>query len=333
MNVNRTWTLLIVAVAVIGGVYAITVWQRSRETRRLLDDLRSPDHAVAAEAMTSLRDRVRAVREQLMEMATPGQGPARWRSLTLLGEAGDAASRDALMAALQADDPAVQAAAATALAQRNVRGAADRIAMLASAEEAPMSVRVAAVRALQHLRTGTHLAEMSRLATDRPPPPPPEPEEGEEEAEPAEAGEVVEEWSDETVELRIEAVRAVAILGASAKADASGGRSPALNAADILAEASSPREHDDEVRQAACYALIDLAQMQMDDEVEASAIHALLRAAGDEVGDVRIAAIHGLKLIPTPAEQAEAVDRALEDALGDDHYWVRVAAGEEPIGG
>ena len=356
MNVNRrTWTLLIVAVAVIGGVYAITVWQRARETERLMGELRSPDHAVAAQAMISLRERVSSVEEQLIEIAQAEGAPARWRAVELLAQARDAESRDVLQNALQASDPVVRAAAARSLGERGVRGAADRIALLASAEEEPMQVRLAAVRALQALRTPTHLAELSRLATDRPAPPP-EPEEEPAEAtdvapaeesadaaeaaeEPAEAAEEAaeeepaEEWSDETVDLRIEAVRAVAVLGGRAREAGAAGEDPAIEAADVLTEASSPEEHDAQVRQAACYAFTDLAQMQMTDQMRARAVEALLAAADDEIGDVRIAAIHGLKVVEAPMEMRDAVQQALEDALNDDHYWVRVAAGEEPIGG
>ncbi|MBD3293595.1 MAG: hypothetical protein GF393_11780, partial [Armatimonadia bacterium] len=178
MNVNRrTWTLLIVAVAVIGGVYAITLWQRARETRRLLDELQSPDHAVATQAMTSLRERVGSVEEQLVTFAQQEGRPARWRAIELLTHAGGDASREAMMQGLSASESTVRAAAARALAERGVRAAADRIAMLAAAEDEPMEVRLASIRALQVFETGTHLAEIAELATDRPPPPPEEPEE------------------------------------------------------------------------------------------------------------------------------------------------------------
>ncbi len=324
MNVNRrTWTLLIVAVAIISGVYSITLWQRARETQRLMEDLQSPDHATAAQAMTSLRERVSAIDDRLIGMARQEGADVRWRAVELLAQADDDASRDVLMDALQAADPVVRAAAARALAERGVRGSADRIALLATAEEESMQVRLAAVRALQRLRTSTHLAEMSQLATDRPPPPP---EDEPEEDEPAEDLEEVEEWSDDTVDLRIEAVRAIAVLGAR------DGQS-ALDAASILVEASSPAEHDSNVRKAACYALTDLAQLEMSDAVRAEVVQALLAAATDEIGSVRVAAVHGLTLVRPTAELRAEVRQTMEDALNDEHYWVRVAAGEEPIGG
>lgn len=364
MNVNRrTWTLLIVAVAVIGGVYAITLWQRARETTRLLEELQVADHAVAAQAMTALRDRVGSVEEQLLQFAQQQGAPVRWRAIELLAHADGDASREAMIQALNASEPAVQAAAAQALAERGIIGAADQVAMLATNEEQPMQVRLAAVRALQVFETGTHLAEMSRLATDRGDPPPEEPEETEEEAaeagqSPEEAGtdaetdadaeaeetatgaeepaeEEEEEWSDDTADLRVEAVRAVAVLGA-ARARAGAGTDAEqrpMQAIAVLVEASSPEEHSDDVRQAACYALADLARLAPTDEVRTRAIEALLAASDDEVGDVRIAAIHGLTTLPIPTDLAEAVNAAMEDALEDEHYWVRVAAGEEPIGG
>ncbi len=101
----------------------------------------------------------------------------------------------------------------------------------------------------------------------------------------------------------------------------------------MLAEACSPEEHNDEVRQAACYAIADLATRVTDEEVRGIAADALLKAATDEIGDVRIAAVHSLEVIPVPADRRETVDSALANAINDEHYWVRVAAGEEPIGG
>jgi HEAT repeat protein len=371
MNVNRrTWTLLIVAVAVIGGVYAITLWQRARETRRLLDELQVPDHAVAAQATTSLRERVPSVREQLVDLAEQEGSPARWRAVKLLGLASGDASRDVLMGALEASDPIVRAAAAGALAERGVRGAADRVAMLATSTQEPMQVRLAAVRALRQFRTSTHVAEMAELATDRGDPPPPEESEEEEAAEeepaddeategvatedeaadepteePAETEEAeaeetaatseeeAEEWSDETEQLRIEAVRTIAVLGASGGEHEGAGTSPTARAAEVLAEACSTVEHSDEVRQAACYAWVDLAQMQMGEEILADAVEALIGAADDEIGDVRVAAVQGLSTLEPPTDLRDDVEQVMEDALNDDHYWVRVAAGEEPISG
>gem|GEM_PF-4554407 len=349
---RRTWTLLIVAVAVIGGVYAITVWQRTRETRRLLEEYRSADHAIAAQAMTTLRERVPSVREELMKDVSESAGPARWRAVELLAEVHDAASRDLLITALQDADPEVRAAAVSSLGKRRVAGAADRIALLAQSDEEPMEVRLAAVRSLRMLGTVTHLAELSEIATNRPPPKPEEPAEPAPEAEEAEAEEAEAEeaeaeepaapeppaepeepWSDDTIELRIEAVRAVATLGAEGAAKGAAQGDPALEAASVLAEACSPEEHNDEVRQAACYAIADLATRVTDEEVRGIAADALLKAATDEIGDVRIAAVHSLEVIPVPADRRETVDSALANAINDEHYWVRVAAGEEPIGG
>jgi len=292
--------------------------------------------------MTSLRDRVPSVRKHLMQDAAQSTGPMRWRAIELLAEVKDADSREVLMNALQDAAPTVRASAAMSLGKRGVRGSADRIAILAASGEEPIEVRLAAIRALDMLGTATHLAEISRIATDRPPPPPEEPEEpeaaedaeAEAEAEVEAPAEPEELWSDDTAELRVEAVRTIATLGAGARPEgAATGTSPAIEAVNVLTEACSPEEHNDEVRQAACYALTDLAELTTDEEVRTLAIDALLDAAADEIGDVRIAAIHGLGLVTVPASRSDAVAKTMAEALNDQHYWVRVAAGEEPIGG
>ncbi len=53
MKVNRrTAMLLIIVLVVIVGVYAITQWQRARETGNLLEALKSTDHSEATKAAT-----------------------------------------------------------------------------------------------------------------------------------------------------------------------------------------------------------------------------------------------------------------------------------------
>jgi|LSQX01.1.fsa_nt_gb HEAT repeat protein len=317
MRVNRrTLTLLIVAVVVIGGVYAVTLWQRSQETRRLVADLQSPDHAVAASAMMTLRDRVPAISDELVEFLGSAQGPVRWRSAVLLGEAGDRVSRDALIAALRDEHATVRAQAALSLAKRQIPAAADTIALIASADEEPIELRIAALRALRSLRTGTHFGEVAGLLKDRPATP-----------KPAEGEEGAEEWTDETAALRAEAARTAAVLGAAARG-ADEEQQPAVEAAAALAEAATPIEPDDDVRQAAAYALADLAILSPLPDVRARVTEALLIAADDEIGDVRVAAIYGLRLVEHPREMADRVAATIQEAASDDHYWVRQAAQE-----
>jgi HEAT repeat protein len=73
--------------------------------------------------------------------------------------------------------------------------------------------------------------------------------------------------------------------------------------------------------------------MQMGEEILADAVEALIGAADDEIGDVRVAAVQGLSTLEPPADLRDDVEQVMQDALNDDHYWVRVAAGEEPISG
>ena len=321
MNVNRrTVTLLIVAIAVIGGVYAITWWQRDRETGRLLTEMQSTDHRIASEAITPLADRVPSVRASLIGLMQHDDSDVRWRSALILGEARDSLSRDALMVALSDEVPTVRAQAALALGKRNVRAAADRIALMAASDEEELEVRTAAVQALRMLRTSTHLLEVVEIAGDRPPPPP---EEDDEDAE---------EYVDETALLRQEAVYAVAALYARSPA-ANGDLVPADNAISVLVASTDPStEPNADVRRAACYALGDLAGNVREEEIHRSAVGALLSAMNDEVGDVRIAAGHTLQLVPVPANMRQSVNRAMEAAANDDHYWVRRAA-ERAVGG
>jgi HEAT repeat protein len=322
MNVNRrTVTLLVVAVVVVGGVYAITWWQRSRETRRLLEEVESSDHGIATEAMITLRERVPSVQAELLGLMDHTDANVRWRAALLLAESDDARSRERLDQALTDDAASVRAEAALALGKRGVRGSADRIALLAAGDTEPVAVRTAAMRALQMLRTGTHLAEAIAVASDRPPPPPPEDDEA------------FEDYVDETAPLRLQAVRTAAVLGATIGSGPEAEGSRAKRAVEMLIEsADAEEEPNDEVRQAACYALGDLALLVGDEEVQREAVHGLIAGLEDEVGDVRIAAAHSLRLAPVPKTMRESVRMAMRDLANDDHYWVREIA-EEAVAG
>jgi len=65
------------------------------------------------------------------------------------------------------------------------------------------------------------------------------------------------------------------------------------------------------------------------EEGTASALDALIQAAGDEVGDVRVAAINSLLRVPWPHEDSDRVEQALTQAQSDPHYWVRYAVAPE----
>ncbi|MEA3400669.1 MAG: HEAT repeat domain-containing protein [Armatimonadota bacterium] len=347
MTVNRrTVTLIIIVVIVVGGVYGITLWQRARETQQMLSDLMSRDHGVATKAMTGLRDRTGAVSDNLISYLDRGHDDVRWRAAMLLGAVNTRASREALIDALRDPSPDVRLNAALSLGHLGATKTAARIAMLAADAGEPVAVRTAAVRALELLRAGEQMATVVEILEDRPPVPEPE-EETEEEAETegtAEAEEPAEEEEeeepvDETAPLREEAARALARIAPVAPAAAgeegsASEASPILRAADILRDSVDPEvEPSDVVRQAACYALSDLAEATADDEVQARAVKALIFALDDEIGDVRIAAAHALRLLRPPTELAERVGDAFDRAVNDSHYWVRHAARKAVEGG
>jgi HEAT repeat protein len=324
MNVNRrTLMLLIIFVAVIGGVYAITLWQRGRETARLLTEVQSTNHGTATEAIVSLRERVPSVRPELINLMRHADPDVRWRAALLLGETTDRESRDALLAALTDEAPTVRTQATLALGKREVRTSADRIALIAATEWEDLAVRVAALQALRMLRAGEYLDQAMAIAGDRPPPPPPpaESEDAEEEE--------VEEYTDDTALLRAEAVHAVATL-AAAHPDAAR-RADGIEM--LVASTNAAEEPNADVRRAACYAIGDLAAGVRSDELQRSAVNALIAAMDDELGDVRIAATHTLRIMSTPAEMRDSVRRAMNSALNDDHYWVRQVAEEAVSGG
>jgi len=355
MHVNRrTVILILVVVAVIAGVYAITWWQRSRETQRLLTDLRMADHGVATRAMTGLRDRAPAIRKELLEMLRSGNDHVRWRAAVLLSEADGPAVREALTAALADPVADVRLNAALSLGRLNARSAAGAIARLAGDEAEEVIVRTAALRALRMLRAHQYLDEVRELVADRPEPAPEAAVTESETAATEEAGAEEEETeeapADPTAPVRQAAVRALPVLAAAAWVRGGGRVSaaaeqagegqqtvdPALPAAQLLIESTrAENEPNADVRQAACYALGDLATLVPDPTVDERVARALAGALEeDESSDVRIAAAHVLGVMDAPPDAIPVIRRALEDvAMFDDHYWVRQAALEATNGG
>lgn len=324
MNVNRrTALLLVIVLAVIVGVYAITQWQRSRETGNLLEALKSTDHSEATKAMTALRDRGGSIQDQLIANMSGGDGELRWRSAALLGSINSPAARDALKAALKDSYDDVRMNAALALGKLGEERAAEALSVMAvNADETP-AVRTAAVRALALLRSGPHLPEMAQLAADRPPV--------------YAEGEAPEEVPvDETVELRQAAIIGVAALGAVAADEVAsrvgaGGASAAAAAMQTLADSASPDlEPNAEVRAVACTSVADLARAAATEDVTASGLRCLIGSLADKDDVVRIAAAHALELITPPKEMQEQVANALKQCAGDSQYWVREAvSGDE----
>jgi len=325
MNVNRrTALLLVIVLVVIVGVYAITQWQRTRETGNLLAALKSTDHSEATKAMTALRDRGGSIQEQLIANMSGADDQLRWRSAILLGSIHSTAARDALEAALNDPYDDVRMNSALALGKLGEGRAAEKLSLMAvNADESP-AVRTAAVRALALLRSGPHLPELAELTADRPPVY-------------AEGEEPEEIPVDETLALRQAAIIGVGVLGTVASDEVTSrvgtgaSASAAAAAMQVLVDSASARlEPNDEARAVACAAVADLARAPTtDDEVTNQGINCLISALADEADVVRIAAAHALGLIAPPASMQDQVARALEQCASDSQYWVREAVSDD----
>lgn len=365
MSVNRrTITLIVVVVAVSAGIYAITWWQRSRETQRLLKDLQDRDHAVATEAIEGLCARAPAIRDELLTLLAGGDDLTRWRAAELLGFAGGPGVRAALTAALDDSYPDVRLNAALSLGRLKAREAAGRIAMMAQAPDEELPVRIAAVNALRLLGAEDQLDALMALVEARPAPLPAEEKVAEEPAPaaatptapvapPPAAAEPPVPPPDDTWLLRVAAVQTVGILAPAAQmrwmpeapevpaedrtdtAPELEPAGPAARAMTVLTAAVDPeQEPNANVRQAACYALGDLlGLLAPDDKTSSATIQVLVGAMRDEASEVRIAAAHTLNIIPVSPADLPVVQDALAEALNDDHYWVRQAAMEATQGG
>ncbi len=311
--------LLIIVLVVIVGVYAITQWQRTRETGNLLEALKSTDHSEATKAMTALRDRGGSIQDQLIANMSGADDQLRWRSAVLLGSIHSDAARDALEAGLKDPYDDVRMNSALGLGKLGEGRAAESLSVMAVNPDESPSVRTAAVRALALLRSGPHLPELAQLAADRPPVYP--------------EGEEPEEMPvDETIGLRQAAIVAIGILGAVADDEVasrvgSGGGTAATAAMQVLADSASPGEEPNaEVRAVACTSMADLSRAAtIDDAVTSQGLRNLIDSLSDEADVVRIAAAHALSLTTPPVDMQDQVARALEQCAGDSQYWVREA--------
>ncbi len=323
MNVNRrTALLLVIVLVVIVGVYAITQWQRTRETGNLLEALKSTDHSEATKAMTALRDRGGSIEEQLIANMSSQDDQLRWRSATLLGSIHTTAARDALETGLKDSYADVRMNSALGLGKLGEGRAAEKLSAIAVNNDESPAVRTAAVRALALLRSGPNLPELAQLAADRPPVY-------------AEGEEPEEVPADETVLLRQAAIIGVSVLGGVASDDVAsrvgrGGVSAAATAMKVLTDSASPAlEPNAEVRALACTSVADLAGAATSDDVTTSGIRCLIAALDDDADVVRIAAAHALGLVTPPSEMQDQVARAMEQCGGDSQYWVRAAVTDD----
>lgn len=168
MNVNRrTKTVLAIIIVIVIAVFAITRWQRSVATKRLLDELPGDDYAKVMDAMTQLHERGSAVTPALLAHLASPRPAARWRAATLLGEVGTRHAWDPLIRALTDDSPDVRAAAALALGKLRAAPAVSDLERLATDAEADLGARIAAAQALGLIGQRDAAGALRRVLSDR----------------------------------------------------------------------------------------------------------------------------------------------------------------------
>jgi len=292
---RRSVVITLIVIVVAMGGYSLTYWQQLRKSRQWLEEMAGENDKQAAAAMEQLASRGVRLYEPLVELARSSKPEVRWRSAVMLGQLGQPKAAEVLTPMLDAPEATVRAAAAEALGHLYVEDAVGKLGQLVASDQEKLEVRISAARALALVPDKVSVPQLVKALNYQ-----------------LDGGE---EATDDSGQLRVEAAQA---LGAVA----TDGAIQAL--ADRLTEA---REPDASVRMAIAYALGDAMTISGSAEEEASVVlDVLVRAAGDEVGDVRVAAIDSLRRISWPDEQDERVEQVLVEAQADPHYWVRQAA-------
>lgn len=295
---RRSVVVTLIVILVAAGGYSLTYWQQLRKSRQWLEEMSGKDDKQAAAAMERLASRGVRLYQPLVELAQSPKPEVRWRSAVMLGQLGQPNAAEVLMPMLDAPEATVRAAAAEALGHLYVEDAAGKLGQLVASNQEKLEVRISAARSLALVPDEASAPQLAKALNYQ-----------------LDGGDEV---TDDSWQLRVEAARA---LGAVA----TDGAIQAL--ADRLTEA---RESDAPVRRAIAYALGDAVAISGSAEEGTSvALDALVHAAGDEVGDVRLAAIDSLRRISWPSEQSERVEQVLAEAQADPHYWVRQAVAAE----
>ncbi len=295
---RRTTLVTIIIVLVAAGGYFLTSAQQLRRTTEWLEQMSAVDDNKAAKAMEQLVAQGRNVYPSVAKHAQNIDAHVRRRGAVVLGQLGQPRAAEVLMPMLDDSAPAVRAAAAAALGQLGTDDSASKLAQLVASDTEELAVRISAARALVSLAEPTAVSQLAQALAYRPV--------------------VGEDQQDNSWLLRAEAARA---LGATATPEA-------IRA--LSDELTGDVEADGRVRTAMAYALGDgMTKTGSPEEGTAPALGALLQAAGDEVGDVRVAAVNSLLRISWSREDSDRVEQALTQAQSDPHYWVRYAVAPE----
>ena len=295
---QRTTLITIIIVLVAAGGYFLTYVQQLRRTTEWLEQMSRVDDKKAAKAMEQLVAQGSSIYPRVAEHAQNVDAHVRRRGAVVLGQLGQPRAAEVLVPMLDDSEPAVRAAAAEALGRLGANDSASKLAQLVASDSQELAVRISAARALVSLAEQTAVSQLAQAIGYRPV--------------------VDEDQQDDSWLLRVEAAGA---LGATATPEA-------IRA--LSDELTGDVEADGRVRTAMAYALGDaMTKTGSPEEGTAPALDALIQAAGDDVGDVRIAAVNSLLRVAWAHEDSDRVEQALTQAQSDPHYWVRYAVAAE----
>ncbi len=290
--------IIIILVLVAAGGYFLSYAQRLRRTTEWLEQMSGVDDREAAKAVEQLVAQGSSTYLRVAEHAQNMDVHVRRRAAVVLGLLGQPEAVEVLMPMLDDLEPEVRAAAAEALGQLGAGESASKLAQLVASDTEELAVRISAARGLASLVEKTTVPQLDQALVYRPV--------------------LSEDEQDNSWLLRIEAAQALGAIGTAEAIQALSG------------QLTGDAEPNARVRTAIAYALGDaLTETGSLEEGTASALDALIQAAGDEVGDVRIAAINSLLRVSWPDEDADRVEQILEQAQTDPHYWVRYAVAPE----
>ena len=334
MSRKRTVAVLILAILAL-GIWALTNYQRGRKVGELLEQLSDTDQFKAMEAMEQLRHRGRFVGPRLAENLSSSDPSRRWRAAMLAAEIGyrGRAVCEQIVTLVSDKDPDVRRAAIVACGRLRLAEAEGPLGnILYSKTEDPM-LRALAAASLGMIRVEGATKTLAAVLDQRPPVPAkksetkgtagtgaksaaeePETTKGAEKpAAEAEAPTQSKPAEDKTWQVRMECALALGQIGSAEGVDA------------LARSVQEDVEPKVDVRVAAAYALADLGTAVADQSVVTKVVEALIKAMGDEAGDVRVAAAMGLARVYPPKALRSQVEKVLREHADDEHYWVREA--------
>ncbi|MCX7600013.1 MAG: HEAT repeat domain-containing protein [Armatimonadetes bacterium] len=343
MSRKRIIAMLILAVLAL-SVWALANYQRSRKVGELLAQLADVDQFKAMEAMEQLKHRGRFVGPRLAENLSSPDPNRRWRTAMLAAEIGyrGRAVREQIVSLVSDKDPNVRRAAIVACGRLRLAEAEGPLGnILYSKSEDPM-LRALAAASLGMIQVRGAVKTLAAVLEQRRPVPAKDKDKekpqttaksesekasgqattekvtagGSTEKEATEANASTTEKktaTDDTWQVRMECALALGQIGSPEAVEP------------LSRSVQQDLEPKVDVRVAAAYALADLGAVVSDQQALTRVVEALIKAMGDEAGDVRIAAAMGLGRVFPPKSLRSQVEQVLREHADDEHYWVREA--------